>query len=181
MLLVISSSLRASSRSRILARFAHDRLRDLGQEIRFLDLLEQSMPFCDDENCYEDERVERAERIIVEARGILLATPIYNYDASAAAKNLIELTGEAWKNKVVGFLCAAGGRGSYMSITGLANSLMLDFHCLILPRFVFATDTCFADGQLSDVKVQQRVIDLCDALVRITAALESHGPEVAPG
>jgi FMN reductase len=38
-------------------------------------------------------------------------------------------------NKVVGFLCAAGGKSSYMSVMRLANSLMLDFRCLIIPHF----------------------------------------------
>ena len=74
-------------------------------------------------------------------KAILLATPIYNYDVSAAAKNMVELTGSAWRDKTVGFICAAGGTSSYMSVMGLANSLMLDFRCIILPRFVYATDT----------------------------------------
>ena len=39
---------------------------------------------------------------------IVLATPVYNYHVSAATKNLIELTGSAWEDKLVGFLCAAG-------------------------------------------------------------------------
>ena len=47
--------------------------------------------------------------MIEAARVIIVATPIYNYDANAAAKNLVELTGSAWEDKTVGFLCAAGG------------------------------------------------------------------------
>jgi NAD(P)H-dependent FMN reductase len=70
------------------------------------------------------------------ARAVIIATGIYNYDANAAVKNLVELTGDAWENKVVGFLCAAGGMSSYMSIMSLANSLMLDFRSIIVPRFV---------------------------------------------
>ena len=89
--------------------------------------------------------------------GIVVATPIYNYDASAAAKNLVELTGRAWQNKVVGFLCAAGGDGSYMSIMALANSLMLDFRCVIVPRFVYATGGAFAAlGSRLDVIEHER-------------------------
>ena len=77
----------------------------------------------------------------------MIATPIYNYNVSSSAKNLVELTGKAWTDKVVGFLCAAGGRGSYMGCMGLANSLMLDFRSLILPRFVYATGDPFAGEQ----------------------------------
>ena len=79
------------------------------------------------------------------ADGILIAAPVYNYDVAAATKNMIELTGSAWQDKIVGFLCAAGGMGSYMSVMAYANSLMLDFRCVIIPRFVFATSEAF-DG-----------------------------------
>ena len=46
------------------------------------------------------------------------------------------MAGRAFTGKPVGFVCAAGGRSSYMAVLGLANSLMLDFRCLIVPRFV---------------------------------------------
>ena len=70
---------------------------------------------------------------------MIVAAPVYNYDVSASAKNMIELTGNAWEDKMVGFLCAAGGMSSYMSVMAYANSLMLDFRCVIIPRFVYAT------------------------------------------
>ena len=49
----------------------------------------------------------RADRARRAADAILLAVPIYNYDVNAAAKNLVEHTGSAWENKIVGFLAAA--------------------------------------------------------------------------
>ncbi len=56
---------------------------------------------------------------------------------------MIELAGSAWEDKIVGFLCAAGGMSSYMSVMAYANSLMLDFRCVIIPRFVYATGDIF--------------------------------------
>ncbi len=106
--------------------------------IKLIDLREYVLPLCDGEGAYEHPHVTTLSALIEAARVIVVATPIYNYDANATAKNLVELTGSAWENKTVGFLCAAGGASSYMSIMGLANSLMLDFRCLIIPRFVYA-------------------------------------------
>ncbi|MES1168133.1 MAG: NAD(P)H-dependent oxidoreductase, partial [Oleiharenicola lentus] len=100
-------------------------------------------------------------------------TPIYNYDGNAALKNLIELTGRAWENKVVGFLCAAGGVASYMSIMPLANSLMLDFRCVVVPRFVYATDAAFADGRLVDADQLRRVAELARVSARMGEVLKS--------
>jgi FMN reductase len=108
--------------------------------------------------------VERAD-------GILVAAPVYNYDVAAAAKNMIELTGSAWEDKIVGFLCAAGGRGSYMSVMAYANSLMLDFRCVIIPRFAFATSDAFDGERISDKKITQRIKQVADELVRFTKSL----------
>jgi FMN reductase len=109
--------------------------------------------------------------VISESDVILLSSPVYNYDLNAAAKNLIELTGSAWKDKVVGFLCSAGGRSSYMSPMSMANSLMLDFRCVIVPRFVYATGEDFRDaGDLSDT-IQERIGQLCAEAVKLANGL----------
>ena len=168
--LVISSSLNPKSRSRLLAQVAFNSLEQMKAPVEWLDLAEHSIPLCDGDSVYEDPEVKKLEDMILRAQGILLAVPIYNYATNAAAKNLIELTGEAWSNKVVGFLCAAGGRGSYMSIMSLANSLMLDFRCLIIPRFVYSTGEAFKEGKIANPEVKDRIIELVIELSRICAA-----------
>jgi FMN reductase len=110
---------------------------------------------------------------IKHADGILIAAPVYNYDVAAATKNMIELTGSAWEDKIVGFLCAAGGHTSYMSVMAYANSLMLDFRCVIIPRFAFATSGVFNGEHISDKKITLRIKDVADELVRFTKALRS--------
>src|SRR5438034_11602701 len=99
---------------------------------------------------------------IESADGILIAAPVYNYDVAAAAKNMIELTGSAWENKIVGFLCAAGGTASYMSVMAYANSLMLDFRCVIILRFVFATADAFDGDHRSEQQIIKRTEPVAD-------------------
>ena len=66
--------------------------------------------------------------------------PVYNYDVNAVAKNYIEHMGkDALEAKTVGFLLSAGGAGSYMAVMPFANSLMLDFRCWIVPRFLYVS------------------------------------------
>jgi FMN reductase len=84
---------------------------------------------------------------------------------------MVELTGKVWEEKVVGFLCAAGGASSYMSVMAFANSLMLDFRTIIIPRFVYATGDAFDGDKLADKKVAQRVEDAAQELIRFTKAL----------
>ena len=160
--LIISTSLRPGSHSRLLGLFLAAEL-----DGEHVDLRDFPLPLCDGETAYADPNVDRMRIKIHAARVVMLAVPIYNYDGNAAAKNLIELTGKAWEDKIVGFACAAGANSSYMSIMGLANDLMLDFRCIILPRFVYATGGEFADGEITSPKIQQRLKDLAAAARRL--------------
>jgi len=165
-LLVISSSLNLESRSKQLAQAIAHRV-----DAEFLDLATHTLPICDGGPVYSNEEVISVKKIIEAADGIILATPVYSFNASASAKNLIELTQDAWKQKVVGFICAAGGGRGYMSIMGLANSLMLDFRCIIIPRFVFASRTDFPGGDISDEGLNKRLDGLAEDLKKFTKAL----------
>ncbi len=168
--LVISCSLNPESRSAVLARRAQETLAKTCDDARLIDLRETALPMCDGGAAYRHEHVGPLAAAISGAGPILLAVPVYNYDTNAAAKNLIELTGRAWTGKVVGFMCAAGGKSSYMSVMSLANSLMLDFRCLIVPRFVYATGDDFnEDGSLSETIIR-RTDELCDTAGELARA-----------
>ena len=70
-------------------------------------------------------------------------------------------------------MLAAGGQGSYMSGMGLANSLMLDFRCIIVPRFIYATGDAFEGDHLADEEIQDRVKLLVEETLRIAKAVEA--------
>ena len=169
--LVVSTSLNVESRSRLLAREAHRVLSDASRPAAWVDLAGHPLPFFDGGAAYQHENVARLRHEIARADALVVATPIYNYTVNAALKNLIELTGGAWENKVVGFLCAAGGESSYMSVAGLAGSLMLDFRCVIVPRFVYATAEAFAGDRIADDEIRRRVAELALTTDRMGALL----------
>lgn len=170
--LVISTSGNPESNSRRMGRLAFAHLEKLQVSPAWLDLREVVLPLCDADACYGTEGARKLNQAIHRADGILIAAPVYNYDVSASAKNMIELTGKAWQDKIVGFLCAAGGMSSYMSVMAYANSLMLDFRTVIIPRFVYATGSAFED-ETTDEKVVQRIEQVAAELVRFTNALRS--------
>ena len=169
--LVVSTSGNPTSNSRKMGRAAFAHLQKRKVDCAWMDLNELDLPLCDADACYAAPGAQKLSRAIKAADGIMVAAPVYNYDVSAAAKNMIELTGSAWEDKVVGFLCAAGGASSYMSVMAYANSLMLDFRTIIIPRFVYATGDSFNDDAITDPKIVQRVEQVADELVRFTTAL----------
>jgi FMN reductase len=169
--LVISTSGNPDSNSRRMGRVALAHLQKRKVPCDWIDIREMDLPLCDADKCYGMPGSKRLRTTVESADGILVAAPVYNYDVAAATKNMIELTGSAWEGKIVGFLCAAGGRGSYMSVMAYANSLMLDFRCVIIPRFAFATSEAFDGECISDKKITERIKQVADELVRFTKAL----------
>jgi FMN reductase len=171
--LVISTSGNPHSNSRRMGRIAFAHLQERKIDCDWIDIREMDLPLCDAHKCYGMPGSKKLTASIEAADGILIAAPVYNYDVAAATKNMIELTGSAWEDKIVGFLCAAGGMGSYMSVMAYANSLMLDFRCVIIPRFVFATGEAFDGDNVIDKKIARRIEMLTSELVRFTKALRS--------
>jgi FMN reductase len=169
--LVVSTSGNPGSNSRKMGKVAYEFLRKEKVECEWIDLATMGLPLCDADACYANPAARKLDGAVESAKGVLVAAPVYNYDVSASAKNMIELTGSSWEDKIVGFLCAAGGMSSYMSVMAYANSLMLDFRCVIIPRFVYATGDAFDDETVSDQKVRQRIEQVAGELIRFTNAL----------
>ncbi len=175
MVLLFSCSLNPDSRSRVLAEAVRARFADLGEPVEFVDLRETPLPLCDGASSHGDPNARRLSELGAGADAIVLAAPIYNFGVSAATKNLVELTGRSWTGKVVGMLLAAGGQGSYMSGMGLANSLMLDFRCLVIPRYVYADGDAFDAERITDPDVDRRVTELAREVTRVSRALRHSG------
>jgi FMN reductase len=168
--LVLGCSLNpGSSSSQILARDAAEVFRSVGVSANIIDLRERPLPVCDGQTT--NEHTEAVTAAVQAADAIVFAVPIYNYDVNAAAKNVVEHVGSALEGKLIAFMCSAGGSASYMSIMSLANSLMLDFRCLIVPRFVYSTSECFREGKIVSSDVAARVRTLCEEVVRLGRAI----------
>ena len=169
---VASCSLNPSSRSHRLALAAAASVQSVGAVSELVDLRQWDLPLCDGRGSFEHAAVEPLSNIIGQASAILVSSPVYNYDLNAAAKNLVEMTGRSWAEKPVGFLCAAGGDRSYMSPIAFANSLMLDFRCLIIPRFVYCTKDDFDDDGTLGASLHERVDMLARAAVDLAHAMD---------
>jgi FMN reductase len=56
---------------------------------------------------------------------------------------------------------------------GLATCLMLDFRCVIVPRFVYATGDAFAEGRIVDAEIAARVAELARFAAKLGAMLKA--------
>ena len=60
-----------------------------------------------------------------------------------------------------------------MAVMSFANSLMLNFKCIIVPRFVYASATSFDNEkrEIIDSKIKKRIEELSDKVTSLTKAL----------
>ena len=141
------------------------------KDAEFFDLQTNPLPMCDGDKCYDLPEVIEFRKKVKNAKGIIMAIPIYNYNVSSGAKNIIELGGKMLYDKVFGFICAAGGKSSYMSVMSFANSLMIDYRCFIIPKFVYALKNDFDGDKITSPEIKQRINELGKDLIKITEAL----------
>ena len=139
--------------------------------VEFFDLQDNPLPMCDGDECYDLPEVLEFREKVKNADGIIMATPVYNFNVSSGAKNIVELGGSMLYDKIFGFMCAAGGRNGYMSVMSLSNSLMLDFRCYIIPKFVYATKHDFENGKIANSDIKERIKELGTELIRVSKAL----------
>ena len=84
----------------------------------------------------------------------------------------MELTGRSWTNKVVGFICAAGGKSSYMSPLSYMNSLMIDYRSIIIPKFVYTDGDGFDNKNNITDPIKERIKELVDFSILLSKNLE---------
>ncbi|MDX1501358.1 MAG: NADPH-dependent FMN reductase [Thermoanaerobaculia bacterium] len=160
---VFGTSLNPGSKSQILAREVVRRIDEEDVPWELVDLRDLELPESGRRGARESDAAERLKAIVADATHLVFAVAVYNFNVSSAAKNLVELmTADELKDKVVGFVCAAGGRNSYMSVMSFANSLMLDFRAWVVPRYVYAVGSDFDGLRVASAEIHSRL----DLLVR---------------
>jgi NAD(P)H-dependent FMN reductase len=165
-ILIVGTSLDPESKSQQLARLVLSLSREKGHTADLLDLRHFKLPFAGEDGSFDAESVMRLKEKMMGYHKFIFCVPIYNYNVSASAKNFIELVGDKWlENSTIGFICAASGQSSYMSVMSFANSLQLDFRVWVVPRFVYSVSSDWHNGELKNGKVKERIEGLLEGLV----------------
>ncbi|WP_295891571.1 NADPH-dependent FMN reductase [uncultured Vibrio sp.] len=184
-ILIVSSSLDPNSRSRTLAKECEAMISNLGMESQFIDLAEINTPSFDNDSIYKTQQYKILHELTSNAAGIVLCSPIYNWGCCAELKKYIECVGSTNENvtgalfdKIITFVNSAGLPHSYMAHTHLANSLMLDFKCIINPYNIYAHERHWIDEKLTSerhervVKSMKVKVELCELLSSRTYSSE---------
>jgi|UniRef100_UPI00404B842F NAD(P)H-dependent FMN reductase len=179
---IISSSLDANSRSVKLAEECRTYLADQGHEAKVISLKEHALPPFDNDTVFQSKAYQFLHRETRAADSLIFATPIYNWSCCAELKKYIEAVGStpgdgslhgAFYDKVLTFVCAAGGSGSYMAYGSVAMSMMLDFKCVINPYQLYVHNRHWDDPVMM-TKKQERLEKTMKVAIELTQGLSNR-------
>ena len=163
-ILIISSSFNKDSKSKILAEVCMQNLIK-NAEVKIVELESYKLSGNDLHNPLESPSYVELHKLTLEAEGLILASPIYNWSICSELKKYIEIVGStppdrslkgAFFDKIITFVNSAGLPHSYMGFTEIAMSMMLDFKCIINPYNIYAHDRNWNEKKL-DKKIENRI------------------------
>jgi FMN reductase len=171
----IGGSLRANSYSQIALDMVARRVEALGAEVEVLDLRQMNLPFCDGGNEYPDyPDVEKLQKAVKEADGLILATPEYHGSVSGVLKNALDLMSfEQLDGKVAGVISVLGGQANSNALNDL-RVIMRWVHAWVIPEQIAipqAWKAFSSEGKILDEKVAQRFDEFAQSLVDNTRKL----------
>jgi len=169
--IIISSSLQAGTRCQTLALKVKEKMEMRKITPEFLDLKDYKLPLCDGKASYGDPAVKKVQALIRKADVIIFAFPVYNDYCSAPAKNLIDLTGKEWENKVVGLIATAGSARSYGAPRAIANGLGY-FSCRVISKHVYADKVDYPKNTELNAAMHKRLDLLVEDSMCIASAFK---------
>ena len=155
----ISSSLSPTSRSETLGRLCVDALIKRGVDAEIVSLKGKIPSGFDDSTIYESSGYLELHELTAAADGLIFASPVYNWGLCAELKKFIECIGStpedgsrkgAFFDKVITFVVSAGLPHSYMASASMANSMMMDFKCIINPYTAYIHNRDWEGNELID-------------------------------
>lgn len=163
--IAISGSLRSSGYTCQALNIALEGARELGAQIQLIDLNAYELTFADgrEKDQYPVD-VHRLREDVKRAQGIILGTPEYHGSFSGVLKNALDLMGfEEFEGKMWGLVGVAGGTQGAVNALNSLRMIGRTLHAWVVPEQVGISEAWKIfddDGQLSDEKLRQRIMDV---------------------
>lgn len=185
-IVALAGSARRDSLNKKLVRIAADGARAAGARVEVVDLADYPMPLMDEDLELAQGQPPAAialRRLLIDADGLLIASPEYNSSIPPLLKNAIDWVGRpgpgapalaAFEGKVAGLLAASPGvLGGLRGLAAL-RSLLGYIGVIVLPdqyTLARAHEAFDADGHLKDVRQQAIVASLGASVARAAERL----------
>ena len=143
-------------------------------ETEFLHLRDYRVSMADGRHLsdYGDD-TEMVVTKVMEADGVVFATPIYRAAPTAALKNLLDQTPpEGLAGKPVALLSLGARETHYLAMETMLRPILTWFGAMTLPVAAFLRNDMFSEGKLTDPEGQEELLNLFRTLVDVVKATE---------
>lgn len=176
-IMVIAGSPTAESRTRGIAQYAAEVLREMNVEVLYFDVGIDRLPlFTGDAVSAENETVKKLAEYAEEADGFFVTSPEYHSGMSGALKNALDfLGGKYFKNKPSAIAVAAGGGKGGINALANLRTVLRGIYSLVIPDQYVADPVNFDEGNvLVDELAQTRVRELATQLKELTELVSAN-------
>lgn len=173
----ISGSLSQHSKTEITVQKALDLIGEQDQTIQteLITLSTYNLVFCDGRNPdnYEADTRTVIDKIIA-ADALIVGSPIYRGTFSGAFKNLFDLIpNDSIRGKAVGIVATGGSDHHYLAIEHQFKPLIGYFNAFSIPGGVYANNSHFNNGELTDLNILERLEKLAKETIRLSTLLNN--------
>jgi len=133
----ICGSLSPTSKTRAALAYALGGARDWGADAELVDLRDFDLPFCTGSTPAERDTPDlaRFRKLIVDAPGIILATPEYHGSMSGVLKNALDLMGfREFEGKMIGLVGVSGGQMGALNALNSLRNVGRALHAWVVPQ-----------------------------------------------
>lgn len=178
--IAVCGSRRDGSHTLKALRVVLDAAREAGAETEMLDLGAVDLPLYHPD---EDEQGESARltRLVREADGVVLGSPVYHGSYSSTFRNFHDYCGfDDYEDTAVGLVAVAGG-GSYGATLEHMRSTVRGVHGYVVPQQVGIRRAYekFEGGELGDEDIADRLASLGEAVVDHAVRLDCEPAALA--
>jgi azobenzene reductase len=176
-IMVIAGSPTAESRTRGIAHYAAEVLKEMNVEVLYFDVGMDRLPlFTGDAASAENETVKKLAEYAEEADGFFVTSPEYHSGMSGALKNALDfLGGKYFKNKPSAIAVAAGGGKGGINALANLRTVLRGIYSLVIPDQYVADPVNFDEGNvLVDELAQTRVRELATQLKELTELVSAN-------
>lgn len=171
----ISGSLSQHSKTKLTVQKALDLIGEEDPTIQteLIALSAYDLVFCDGRNPenYEADTRTVINKIIA-ADALIVGSPIYRGTFSGAFKNLFDLIpNDSIRGKAVGIVATGGSDHHFLAIEHQFKPLIGYFNAYSIPGGVYANNSHFNNGELSDTNILDRLRHLAKETIRLSTLL----------
>jgi azobenzene reductase len=158
--MIVAGSNRKNATSTALCHYIARVMEENGCEVKLFDLYQNPLPFYCKDIASDDANVRVLKEGLLEADGIVLATPDYHGSVSGVLKNALDFVGfDHFDGKVTLSVSSAGGAVGVSSLQHL-QTIVRNVHGINCPEWISigGMQRAFSpDGVPEDAKTRERV------------------------